>query len=172
MPSGTNIVQVHSSYASLAKDFKNTFDELIRELNEQQSEAERLRHQIVQANNELSLKNSASTMRLSSLLEDEKQTQALERQSLLSQITALINSTAEKQHSRVEQGITSVQTEIGEHRAAHNQVHEMFVAEGNQWSEQSQAIVSKATKSREIVKTKIKSDFAVSLNLIIAFMYH
>jgi kinesin family protein 11 len=102
-------------------------------------------------------------MRLSTLLEDEKRSQALERHALLSQITALIDATAEKQHLRVEQGITSVQTELGEHGAAHGQVHETFVTEGHQWSERSQAIVSKAMKSRETVKTKIKSDFAVSL---------
>jgi len=101
-------------------------------------------------------------MRLSTLLEDEKRTQALERQALLSQVTALIESTAEKQTLRVEQGITSVQTELGEHGAAHGQVHENFVTEGHQWSERSEAIVSKAMKSRETVKTKIKSDFAVS----------
>lgn len=101
-------------------------------------------------------------MRLSTLLEDEKRAQALERQALLSQITALIDSTAEKQYLRVEQGIESVQTELVEHGAAHSQVHEAFVTEGHQWSERSQTIVSKAMKSRDTVKTKIKSDFAVS----------
>ncbi|KAE9974393.1 hypothetical protein EG327_008791 [Venturia inaequalis] len=154
--------QVHSSYASLAKDFKNTFDELVRELSDQQKEAEKLRHEIVQANNELALKNGASTMRLSTLLEEEKQTQALERQALLSQITALVNATSEKQQLRVEQGITSVQSELGEHGTAHGQVHDTFVTGGRQWSERSQAIVDKAMKSRETVKTKIKSDFATT----------
>lgn len=138
-------------------------------MNDQQSEAEKLRHQITQANNELALKNSTSTIRLSTVLEDEKRTQALERQALLSQITALIDSTAEKQQMRVEQGITSVQTELGEHGAAHGQVHDSFVTEGHQWSERSQAIVNKAMKSRETVKTKIKSDFTASCHPTFSF---
>lgn len=105
-------------------------------------------------------------MRLSTLLEEEKQIQASERQALLSQITVLVNATSEKQQLRVEQGITNVRTELGEHGAAHGQVHETFVAGGRQWSERSQAIVDKAMKSRETVKTKIKSDFAVSSVLL------
>lgn len=120
-----------------------------------------MRHEIVLANNELALKNSASTMQLSTLLEEEKHTQALERQALLSQITALVNATSEKQQLRVEQGITSVQIEIDEHGVAHGQAHETFVNGGRQWSERSQAIIDKAIQSRETVKTKIKSDFAV-----------
>lgn len=80
---------------------------------------------------------------------------------MLSQITALIDATSEKQQLRVEQGITSVQSELGEHGSAHGQVHDAFVAGGCQWSERSQVIVNKAMNSRETVKTKIKSDFAV-----------
>jgi kinesin family protein 11 len=155
--------QLHASYASLGQDFKGTFNDLVRELNEQKSGAEKLRLQIVEANNELALKNSASTMRLSTLLEEERQTQAVERQALLSQIAAMVNSTAQKQEQRVEQGIASIRTEFNESATMHNTTHEAYIVGERQWSAQSDELVSKVIRSRDNVKNKIKTDFVVSI---------
>jgi kinesin family protein 11 len=154
--------QLHASYASLGQDFKSTFNDLVRELNEQKSGAEKLRLQIVAANNELAVKNSASTIRLSTLLEEERQTQAAERQALLTQITTLINSTTQKQEQRVEQGITSIRTEFDDAAAVHSKVQETYAVDEREWCAQSDELVSKVIRSRDSVKNKIKTDFAVS----------
>jgi kinesin family protein 11 len=110
----------------------------------------------------LALKNSASTVRLSTLLEEEKQVQAAERQALLSQITALISSTAQKQEMRVQQGIASIRTEIDEHAVTHSKAHEVYVVGEQQWSKQSDELVGKVIRSRDNVKNKLKSDFAAA----------
>lgn len=153
---------MHASYASLGKDFKGTFDTLVRELNEQKSGAEKLRQQIVEANNELAVKNTASTIRLTTLLEEERETQAAERQVLLTQITSLINSTAQKREKRIESGIASIRTEFDEHSVAHGKAHEDYVAGERLWAEQSDEIVNNVIRSRDNVKSKLKADFAVS----------
>jgi kinesin family protein 11 len=155
--------QLHASYASLGQDFKSTFNDLVRDLNEQKLGAEKLHLQIVAANNELAVKNSASTIRLSTLLEEEKQTQATERQALLSQITSLINSTTQMQEQRVEQGIASIRTEFDEHATIHSKVQETYVEDEQQWCTQSDELVNKVVRSRDNVKNKIKADFAVSV---------
>jgi kinesin family protein 11 len=155
--------QLHASYASLGQDFKGTFNDLVRELNEQKSGAEKLRLQIIAANNELRVKNNASTVRLSTLLEEERQTQAEERKELLSQITSLICSTTQQQEQRVKQGIASIRTEFDAHAGTHGKVQDAYVVGEQQWSAQSDELVGKVIKSRENVKTKIKADFAVSV---------
>jgi kinesin family protein 11 len=157
--------QLHASYASLGQDFKGTFNDLVRELNDQKSGAEKLRLQIITANNELKVKNSASAIRLSTLLVEERQTQAAERHALLSQITSLINSTTQQQEQRVEQGIASIRTELDEHANMHDKVQEAYAVDEQQWSAQSDELVSKAIRSRDNVKNKIKADFAVSILL-------
>ncbi|KIW01515.1 uncharacterized protein PV09_06993 [Verruconis gallopava] len=154
--------QLHTSYASLGKDFKTTFDDLVRRLNEQQSEAEKLQDQIVKANEELALRNNEAEARLAALIEEEQQQQATEREALMSQISALINSTAKKQQDRVATALSSVRCQMDQSRAAHGQVHEAFITGSQSWSAQAQALVSSVVESRESVKTKIKSDFAVA----------
>jgi kinesin family protein 11 len=155
--------QLHSSYASLGKDFKTTFDDLIRHMNEQQTEAERLREQITGANVELAKQNSASTARIAVLMEEEREQQARERETLMSQISALIASTTQKQQARVTSTLDSVRMEIDQHQDVHNKENEAFVEGGLEWSSRAQGLVGKVVESRETVKNKIKTDFAVSL---------
>ncbi|KAF2436839.1 kinesin family protein-like protein [Tothia fuscella] len=154
--------QLQSSYTALGQDFKGTFNDLVRELKEQKSGAVKLRQQIVEADNELTLKNTASAVRLSTLLEDEKQTQAAERQALLSQITALINSTTQKQEQRVHENIASIRTEFDEHAVFHGKAHETYVTDEQQWSKQSDELVAKVVRSRDNVKIKLQKDFAAA----------
>ena len=65
--------QLHTSYASLGRDFKTTFDDLIRQMNEQQVEAEDLRQQMSQANEELAKRSATSNARLAAFVEAERE---------------------------------------------------------------------------------------------------
>ena len=64
----------------------------------------------------------------------------------------------------MEKGIESVRGELEAQATTHSKANDAFVREGHQWSERSQEIVDKVIKSRDSVKSKIKSDFAVSYN--------
>jgi kinesin family protein 11 len=155
--------QLHTSYASLGRDFKTTFDDLVRHMNEQQAEAEQLRTQMSRANEELAQRNSASGDRMKALMEQEQEQQALEREALMSQISALINSTTKKQQDRVAATLDSVKVEFDTSQQVHSKENESFIAGSAAWSTKAQELVGKIVDSREHVKNKIKTDFTVCL---------
>jgi kinesin family protein 11 len=138
-------------------------------LDEQQSEAERLRDQMVKANEELAQRNSASNARLAALMEEERKQQATEHEALMSQMSALINSTTKKQQDRIAATLEGVRSEFDEHRDVHNKANKVFITDSQSWSSRAQELVGHVIESRESVKTKIKSDFAVSTISISCF---
>jgi kinesin family protein 11 len=154
--------QVHSSYAGLGRDFKTTFDDLVKDLNEQQAENERLHQQVLDANAALVKANKTSQGQISHILDDEKQRSTEERQRLLSQITALVSATADAQDIRLEEKLSGVSQEIGTANAAFEKKQETYTAGISSWSDRSQDILAGVSKSRDAVKTKIKSDFAAA----------
>ena len=155
---------MHSSYASLGRDFKSTFDDLVKHLNEQQAEANQLRQQIVQADMALLAANSTAQNKLAQVINEEKLKAAEERQHLLTQITSLVNSTAEAQESRMTSKIIGVSEGIDSAHAAYNTVYGVYNQGMDNWSEKSKELVSSVVGSRDSVKTKIKADFAVSFS--------
>jgi kinesin family protein 11 len=154
--------QVHSSYASLGRDFKTTFDDLVKDLNEQQAENERLHQQVLEANAALVTANKTSQGQITHILEEEKQKSAEERQRLLSQITALISATADAQEMRLSEKMTGVSEEIGAANTVFEAKQEAYTSGISTWSSKSQDILAGVSKSRDAVKTKIKSDFAAA----------
>lgn len=152
--------QLHSSYASLGRDFKSTFDDLVKHLNEQQAEANELRQQIVQADMALLAANSTAQNSLTQVINEEKLKAAEERQHLLTQITSLVNATAEAQESRITSKIIGVSEGIDSAHAVYNTVHDAYNQDMDNWSKKSKELVSSVVSSRDSVKTKIKADFA------------
>ncbi|KAF2032229.1 kinesin-domain-containing protein [Setomelanomma holmii] len=154
--------QVHSSYASLGRDFKTTFDDLVKDLNEQQAENERLHQQVLEANAALVKANKASQGQIAHIVDEEKQRSAEERQRLLSQITALVSATADAQEVRLSEKLAGVSDEIGAASTAFEAKQDTYTSGITSWSSRSQDILAGVSKSRDAVKTKIKSDFAVA----------
>jgi kinesin family protein 11 len=117
---------------------------------------------MVKANEELAQRNNASNARLAAIMDEERLQQATEREVLMSQISALISSTSKKQQDRVTANLDSVRGELGEHGETHSRATVAFVVESQLWSSRVQQLVGNVIESRDGVKTKIKSDFAVS----------
>ncbi|KAH5381322.1 hypothetical protein HBI33_145480 [Parastagonospora nodorum] len=154
--------QVHSSYASLGRDFKTTFDDLVKDLNEQQAENERLHQQVLDANAALVQANKSSQGQITHIMDEEKKRSAEERQRLLSQITALVSATADAQEMRLSEKLSGVSEEIGAANTAFEAKQETYTEGIHAWSSKSQDILAGVSKSRDAVKTKIKSDFAAA----------
>ena len=154
--------QVHSSYAGLGRDFKTTFDDLVKDLNDQQAENERLHQQVLEANAALVKANKASQGQIAHIVDEEKQRSAEERHRLLSQITALVSATADAQEIRLGEKLSSVSEEIGAANAAFETKQDTYTSGVNSWSSRSQDILAGVSKSRDAVKTRIKSDFAAA----------
>lgn len=154
--------ELHSSYSSLGKEFKSTFDDLVKNLNEQQAENERLQQQVLDANAALVLSNKVSQAQLTKIIEEENQKGAEERQQLLAQITSLITANAENQVNRLNEKVSSVSEGIATANEAMETEQNAYSEGMKSWSSKSQDILAGVAKSRDAVKTKIKSDFAVS----------
>ncbi|EOD48270.1 putative kinesin-ii 85 kda subunit protein [Neofusicoccum parvum UCRNP2] len=154
--------QLHSSYATLGRDFKGTFDDLIKQLNEQQGEADSLRKQISAAGSEVLSANKTAQTSLASVVEEEKQKAAAEREELLAQMAALISSTAAAQEQRLAERLASVGNDMNSANTTFETATESYNQGMDGWVSKSSELVSGVIKSRENVKTKIKADFAAA----------
>ncbi|CAE7205401.1 hypothetical protein CFE70_008614 [Pyrenophora teres f. teres 0-1] len=154
--------QVHASYAGLGRDFKTTFDDLVKDLNDQQAENERLHQQVVETNAALIEANKASQDQLAKVVDEEKQKSAEDRQQLLSQITALVNASADAQEKRLDDRLSAMREEIQATNSVFEEKQGAYSEGVKAWSDKSRDILAGVSKSRDVVKTKIKSDFAAA----------
>lgn len=152
--------QIHSSYASLGRDFKTTFDDLVKRLNCQQEEANALRRQILAANQELVAANQRTQDHLAGFMAQEQASADKEREALLTQITALIQSSADAQATRIDGQLQNLGGSISSANAEHLKAQESYCQGMDSWTDQSKDIVGSILKSRDSVKTKVKADFA------------
>lgn len=60
----------------------------------------------------------------------------------------------------MQDGIASIRTEFDAHAVTHGKAHEIYVVDEQQWSKQSDELVTKVVRSRDSVKNKLKADFA------------
>lgn len=153
---------MHTSYASLGRDFKSTFDNLICELNEQREESRKLREKMAHANKALLTKNSQTWENFSTVLAEEKIVAERERQNLVNQIAVLLKTTADVQEIRVGNMFTSIQAELSVHQDEHTRADAEFDQDGSRWVERSEALTENMIKSRDNIKAKIMSDFATA----------
>jgi kinesin family protein 11 len=154
--------QVHSSYASLGRDFKTTFDDLVKDLNDQQAENERLHQQVLDANVALIAANKTSQGQIAHIVDEEKHKAAEERHRLLSQITALVSATADAQEMRLSEKLSGVSKDLVTANTSFEAKQDTYTEGITSWSSRSQDILAGVSKSRDAVKTKIKSDFAAA----------
>ena len=160
--------QVHASYASLGRDFKTTFDDLVRELNDQQADNERLHREVLEANTTLIAANKVSQAALEQVATDEKEQSAKDHQQLLAQITALITANAEGQEKRLDEKLANVSAGVRAATVTFESRQNAHSEGVNVWSNRSRDILASVAKSRDAVKLKIKSDFAVRYKLSVS----
>lgn len=151
--------QLQSSYVSLGREFKTIFEDLIKKMNEQQVEADRLRQQIAQANSTYIEAGECSQVQLAKAIEEERQTAAAERTALLAKVSSLLNDSAIAQEMRmsgvVESANKRLKTSVDEYRTA----QQTYGGGMDSWNRSAQSLVDSAIKSREAIKTKLKADW-------------
>lgn len=156
------MLQLHSSYVSLGRDFKTTFDDLSKRLSEQRNEAESLRGQLCDAGVALRKANDLACDRLSTVLQEEKERSANERTALLSQISSLVQNFGDSQEKRLEAKVASVQSEVRQSNELYGRQQGIYGAKMDAWSAKEQSLVENMLQARESVKLKIKKDWTVS----------
>lgn len=154
--------ELHQSYANLGREFKATFDGLVKNLNTQQAENERLHAQVLEANTALLAANGHTQGRLAQVVDEEKQKSAEERQQLLQQIAALIGANADAQDQRMNEKLASVGAELGSANAAFETQQIAYTTGVEAWNNQSKSIVAGVTSSRDAMKTRLRGDYEMA----------
>ncbi len=103
----------------------------------------------------------ASTQ-LDTVLTEERQQAAADRQALLSQITALISNTGEVQDARLDKKIASVRNGITASTATFEAARSRYGEGMDTWSQKESSLVGEVLKSRDTLKSKLKKDWMVS----------
>lgn len=162
---GAMHTQLHGSYSTLGRDFKALFEYLVNHITEQRAEAEGLRQQLQAASEVAMQSNVEAAAKLDRVLQDERQQAALDRQTLLSQISGLVAAQGEAQDQRLSARIGEVQKDVlysKETFEASRSEHSLLM---KTWDEKEENFIDELRQSRDTMKTKLKDDWTVSKSL-------
>ncbi|KAI9726881.1 MAG: kinesin motor protein cin8 [Chrysothrix sp. TS-e1954] len=154
--------QLHASYNALGKDFKTTFDELVKHSQSQQDEADDLRRQLSEASRSLTKANESASERLESVVAEEKAHNAEERASLISQITSLVGHFGETQEKRLDSKVELLRNEIKESNIVFQKHQDSYNDSMDNWVGRGKGLHGKMVDSRERIKSKIKKDWSTA----------
>lgn len=151
--------QLQDSYVSLGREFKAIFEDMIKRMNEQQAEAEKLRRQISQANMTFVTAGQASQQLLQQAVDAERQNAAVERQALLTKITGLISDSATTQEARMSGYIESASKRVKISEDEYLVAQQGYDNGMDAWTTSGHTMIESSVKSREAIKTKLKGDW-------------
>lgn len=155
---------MHTSYSSLGRDFKNIFEELVRHLNTQRTEADELRR-TASSTAKMAIKAEVQfASRLDVCLTEQRSQAAADRQEMLLQITNLINKSSEKQESRWESKINEIRNDIQVSSSNFQKADDRYNESMDVWAGKENDLVEEVLKSRETLKSKMKKDWTVGLS--------
>jgi kinesin family protein 11 len=154
--------KLQESYVSLGREFKTLFEDLIKRMNEQQIEVQKLRKEIADANSSFIDAGQLSHDHLKEAIDRERDTAAKERETLISQITSLVSNTAAAQESRLsgyfESASKRIKTSEDEYRVA----QQSYGSGMDTWNENAQSLIDSTIEARESIKSKLKADWTIA----------
>ena len=131
----------------------------MKHLNSQREEAESLRAQVVIATNAAAESEKKVNRRIEQCLEEERQAAASDRQTLLAQITDLIQANGVAQEKRVAARFDQVREDMADSRCRLETAVATYSEGMEMWSEQEGTFQEEVFKSRDALKTKLKNDW-------------
>ena len=152
-------IQLHTSYSSLGKDFKNIFEELVKHVNAQKAEADDLRQKASKAAKAAMQAESEVSARLETCLNEERVQASQDRQNLLAQITDLVNKSGESQNSRWESKINAVREDIASSTSTFQTSDKEYNTGMDVWAQKESLLVEEVLKSRDTLKGQMQEDW-------------
>jgi kinesin family member 11 len=153
--------ELHTSYSTLGRDFKSMFEDLTKQLNAQKVEADQLRSELQEANRQNIESSKTASLQLETCLENERVAAQEDRETLLSQISQLIEISGNKQEHRISLAIHETQMHLAESRTAFELANSNYNDGMKKWVENDNALVAQVNKSRDTLKSKMKKDWTV-----------
>ncbi|RDA86039.1 hypothetical protein CP532_4709 [Ophiocordyceps camponoti-leonardi (nom. inval.)] len=153
---------LHDSYSSLGKDFKSIFDDLVRHMTAQRSEAESLRRQLQATAAAAALQNASAAARIQEALEEERRQAADDRQKLTAQVAALITAQAESHESRMADRASLLHRAVTDCGASLEAAAAQHGRGMDAWDEREGRLLDEVRRSRDLLKAKLKDDWAAA----------
>jgi kinesin family protein 11 len=132
----------------------------VKHLNTQQAEADELRKQLSVATAAATQADENISERLEACLAEEREQAVIDRQTLLSQISQLVNASGSIQDERMSSKIKAVRAEMATSRAEFRAASTTYNSSMDIWSKKESLVVEEVLKSRETLKGKLKQDWA------------
>ena len=145
----------------MGRDFKSLFEDLLKHIDAQRTEAVALRHQLNMASELAMQTNTAASVKLDEVLREEREQAAADRQTLLSQITSLVVAQGETQDARLGAKIGEVQKDVLSSKESFEASRAQYGLGMDAWNEQEGKLVEEVLRSRETLKSKLKEDWVV-----------
>ncbi|KAL7274763.1 Kinesin-related motor protein [Rhizina undulata] len=152
-------LEIHASYSQLGKDCRSIFDEVQKHIISQKAEVEKLRVQLASATNAAASASTTAKSTLDTILAEERKRATDDRQSLITQITALINSTADEQDKRLTKRVKLVQDDMDIAKDELETAAKEYASGMDVWSEQEEVFSNELVVQREELKKKLVDDW-------------
>ena len=101
---------------------------------------------------------------LQACLAEEREQNATDRGTLLTQITDLVNKAGEKQEVRLEGRINSIRETLSASKADFESANKSYDDGMDTWAKKENNLVEEVLKSRDTLKGKMKKDWTVRLS--------
>ncbi|KAF5017767.1 hypothetical protein F66182_10274 [Fusarium sp. NRRL 66182] len=154
--------QLHNSYSALGKDFKSIFEDLVKHISAQRAECDSLKRQLQTATNTIVLQNASISTRIQDALVEERRQAVDDRQKLMSQISALINTQAETQESRLQERASQIRKSVTAASTTLEQAISTYGEGMSSWDVKEGELLDEVKKSRDQLKTKLKDDWTAA----------
>jgi kinesin family protein 11 len=151
--------QLHGSYSTLGKDFKSLFEEMVRHLNEQKTEINRLRLAVQEANLQTVEANRRASSSLALAAEEEHTSAEAERDLLLSQFKALFEESRQRQFGRLKGRMESIRADISSSGDVLEQATTLHDRQTDEWVFKSEQFAKDVAASRDELRTKMQNDW-------------
>lgn len=142
------------------------FDNVVTHIHHQKAEISQLRSQLQQANQQTIEANRRASSQLAQSLEEEHASAETERDQLMSQIKTLMDESRRKQFNRLKGRFDGVKTDLSSSGDALEQATTQHDRHVDEWVFRAEQFAKDVTASRDEVKTKMQTDWEVSLAII------
>ena len=138
------------------------FENITGHLESQKTEIEDLRSQLLEANQQAIQGNQSASTDLERALEEERQAAETDRADLLSQISLLIESSSQKQASRLKGRIDSVTSDLKCSGENLQKATDKYQEGMDKWADQESRLMEDVVSSRDAIKGRMQEDWEVS----------
>ena len=144
---------------------KKNFTDLVQQLNEQRSENDRLRKQIIAANSQLRDASVYFEKALENSLVSEKAKAAQERAEMFAQITSIFDINAEAQQTRLETKLATIGDDLAKARSSHEEQEKSYADGMGMLQLKAEEIITSVLQKTKSTDAALQADYKVSFCL-------